>query len=139
MRRAQNLLFDAIAHHDVLRAARALRVLRKWDEIVGEAMATRSWPDRFDHGTLWVAVSGSAWAQELRMMKDRILVTLNESCGEGEIFKDVRFGVRPLQRSYAPVEYFEAPERPSAEGLSIREIAERRMKSWEKPEPCDEN
>ncbi len=59
-------------------------------------MAERSHPDRFGRGTLWVAVEGSAWAQELRMIKDKILERLDEAAGEQGLFTDVRFGVRAL-------------------------------------------
>src|ERR1051325_7399376 len=78
MRSLQGMLGQAIGKEEVLRMARAQRVLREWPEIVGHAMAARSHPERYDHGTVWVAVTGSAWAQELRMIKDVILARLEE-------------------------------------------------------------
>lgn len=94
-------------------------------------MATRSFPDRYDHGTVWVAVTGSAWAQELRMQKDQILARLTERASEPNLFINVRFGVRPLPEPASQEEERPAaPPREEESGLSIREIAERRLKNW---------
>jgi predicted nucleic acid-binding Zn ribbon protein len=128
VKKVAQMLSPAIGREEVLKAAKAVKILRDWPAIVGEAMAARSHPDRYDRGTVWVAVQGSAWAQELRMQKDQILERL-DSRGKG-LFIDLRFGVRPL-----PEETISIPERQElpksdSEGLSIREIAERRLKNW---------
>lgn len=131
MRQIRKVLNETFFQEEVLRTARAQACLKRWEEVVGEALAKRSWPDRYDRGTVWVAVEGSGWAQELRMLKRQILDRLTAISGEKDLFKDVRFGVRPLRRE-EPAE----PEEPSAEegepaddrqGLSIREIYERRV------------
>lgn len=130
MKRVQDLIAESIGREEVARTARAQRVFRRWSEIVGADLAQRSWPDRYSKGTVWVAVSGSAWAQELRMMKERILQRLREASGEDDLFKDVRFGVRSIRRTEAP----EEPAKPEMEDdlkkLSIRQIAERRLRKW---------
>jgi predicted nucleic acid-binding Zn ribbon protein len=116
---------------EVLRAARAQAAMRRWPEVVGVMLAGRSHPDRFGRGTVWVAVEGSAWAQELRMMKEKILQKLNDVSGEPGLFTDVRFGVRPLPKQESIVE--EKPvsaENEERKELSIREIAERRLAKW---------
>jgi predicted nucleic acid-binding Zn ribbon protein len=127
MKRADQLLGRAIGQDSVLRAAHAQRVLREWPAIVGEALAARSCPDRYGKGTVWVAVQGSAWAQELRMRKEVILDRLRDQAGDPSLFTDVRFGVRPLRRpesaSAGPVAVELSHETP----LTIREIAERRL------------
>jgi predicted nucleic acid-binding Zn ribbon protein len=108
--------------------------MRRWDEIVGVGLASRSCPDRYTKGTVWVAVQGSAWAQELRMMKEIILGRLREISGEPSLFVDVRFGVRPLPdtREESTVVEVVAPDpEPAPEaGLSIRDIAKRRLEKW---------
>lgn len=135
MKKVGQMLSPALGREEVMRAARAFKVLRDWPQIVGEAMAQRSFPDRFDRGTVWVAVEGSAWAQELRMQKDQIIQRLEEKAGERGLFLNLRFGVRPLPKE--PIEpAVEKPkktkkERPADEGqLSIKEIAEQRLKRW---------
>lgn len=114
-----------------MRTSKAFKVLREWSSIVGEGMASRSCPDRYDHGTVWVAVEGSAWAQELRMQKDQILVKLQEKCGDPSLFNNLRFGVRPLPAKLEePDEKPKPISKPKATTESIREIAERRLKNW---------
>ena len=131
MRRVRHVLPAALANEEVLRIARAQAAMRRWPEVVGTMLAGKSHPDRFGKGTVWVAVEGSAWAQELRMMKDKILTRLNEVAGEQRLFSDVRFGVRPLPERVLPLEETPAPaENKSLKELSIREIAERRLAKW---------
>ena len=131
MRKLRALMQDAVGRDEVLRVARAQRALRQWSEIVGADLSRRSQPDRYERGTVWVAVTGSAWAQELRMIKDRILARLRETSGEDDLFRDVRFGVRPIVQQEPEPE----PQPPKAKresDLSIREIAERRLRSRER-------
>jgi len=127
MRPLRNTLPDAVDRREILRDAAAHRAYRQWREVVGEGLAAKSWPDRYDKGTVWVAVAGSAWAQELRLMRDTILERLREIAGDRTLFTDVRFGVRKL-----PIPEPEAPKpEPVVQdyaGLSIREIRERRLK-----------
>lgn len=132
------MLGQAIGREEVLRAARAQRVLREWDHIVGPSLAGRSHPDRFERGTVWVAVEGSAWAQELRMVKDVLLDRLEQRCGESGLFLDIRFGVRPLPPSETPIEpkVFAVVEDDRGE-MSIGEIAERRLRRWQQANAGD--
>ena len=130
MRKVGKMLPSAMANEELLRISRAQAVLRRWPEVVGEMLAERSHPDRYGKGTVWVAVEGSAWAQELRMMKERILARLHELSGEPALFSDVRFGVRPLPKKSEEPPAEETPVEKTAEELSIREIAERRLARW---------
>ncbi|MFY9233092.1 MAG: DUF721 domain-containing protein [Fimbriimonadaceae bacterium] len=146
MKKLQDTLKKALGREEILRMARAQRVMRRWPEIVGAAMAGRSAPDRYERGTVWVAVQGSAWAQELRMMRDRILGKLGELAADPTLFTDIRFGVRPFKPfsgSPLPDEWggegqgvmgsekaVVEDRREELRGLSIREIADRRMEQW---------
>ena len=131
MRRLRQVLPAALENDEVLRIARAQAAMRRWPEVVGPMLADRSFPDRSGRGTVWVAVEGSAWAQELRMMKEKILIRLNEVSGEKALFTDVRFGVRPLPAKVKPKEELPEPEEKQLmQELSIREIAERRLAKW---------
>lgn len=128
MKPIQNLMNATVMPPEVLRAARAISTMRKWELVVGNEMANRSWPERYDHGTLWVAVTGSAWAQELRMQKDEILARLNSLADEPGLFVNARFGVRPLKREVVTAST--EADQAETEGLSIRDIAERRLQAW---------
>jgi predicted nucleic acid-binding Zn ribbon protein len=132
MRRLSNLMPEAIDKHEILRAARAMRVLRRWEEAVGPLLAARSHPDRYDRGTVWVSVQGAAWAQELRMIKDQILGRLRAMAPEEDLFVNLRFGVRELpEAEKAPAPRPSAAEhRLRIENLSIEEIRERRLRAW---------
>jgi hypothetical protein len=120
----------AIDRPEIIRAALAIRAMKHWDEIVGASMAEKSWPDKFDGHILWVACTGSAWAQELRMMRESILVKLNEYCESDKLFADVRFGVRPIKR----IKEISKVEEVVAEfgTMSIRDIATNRLRNWSK-------
>lgn len=132
MKKVGKMLKDAIGRDEVLRAARAHSALRSWPQVVGSVLASRSTPDRYERGTVWVAVQGSAWAQELRMMKPMILERLSALADEKGLFTDVRFGVRPVQEG--PFQPIPEPNRPRAKPeipeMSIRELAELRMAKW---------
>lgn len=97
MKRVDGLLGMALGRPEVLRAARAQKAMQKWGEVVGEALADKSFPDRFDRGTLWVVATGSAWAQEIRLRKEEIVRRLNEAAGEAGLFNEIRVGVRPFR------------------------------------------
>lgn len=131
MRRLGGLLGDAIKRREVLRAARAQKVLKDWPEIVGPLLAQRSHPDRFEQGTVWVSVVGSAWAQELRMREPEILERIAVRTGDRHLVVSLRFGVRPL-----PEDSEEEPVRdwtpdPELRKLTIAEIAERTLAKLE--------
>ena len=133
MRKVGQMLSPAIGREEVIRVSRAQKVLRDWPLIVGDAMATRSFPDRYSNGTVWVAVEGSAWAQELRMQKEQILERLEEKCGKAGLFQNIRFGVRPLpevRELVSTEKKIVPPPDPENRNLSIKEIAERRLKNW---------
>ena len=63
-------------------------------------------------------------------IKERILERLREVSGEKDLFKDVRFGVRPIvQEPEEPEPQPRTKPKPEAE-MTIREIAERRLRNW---------
>jgi predicted nucleic acid-binding Zn ribbon protein len=99
MRKVADMLGDSLGRPEVLRAARAQKVLRHWPEVVGDFLSSKSVPDRFERGTLWVAATGSSWAQELRMQKEEILAKLNGYAGE-KLFDNMRVGTRPPRRDW---------------------------------------
>ena len=114
---AAGLIGRAVGRPEVLKRLHAQIVFRRWEECVGPVLASKSAPERFEGGTLWVAVSGASWAQELRMRKREILGRLNEFAGD-ELFKDARFGVRELPEITAqPTK--SAPLEPEAVNVSI--------------------
>lgn len=155
MRKVDKVLPKAVTHTEALRSARAQAAMRDWEEIVGEALAKRSRPDRYGRGVVWVAVTGSAWAQEMRMRKEIFLSRLRDRVDDPSLFLDMRFGVRPISHpddepapvpKPAPVptpqpepeavteEQKAEDDPPRMASLSIREIAQRRLARWKDKE-----
>lgn len=61
-----------------------------WEQAVGPQIAARATPVSFRDGTLTVRVSGSAWMQQLSLLKPDILRQLNGAIGE-PLVKDLFF------------------------------------------------
>jgi predicted nucleic acid-binding Zn ribbon protein len=127
MKRLAQMLPESIPQPEALRAARAQLILRNWKDVVGEGMASRSWPERFDHGTVWIAVEGSAWAQELRLLSPTILRKLAQLAHDNEMFRELRFGVRNVERTgpYSPPE--PPPKQAELTNMDLQEIIARRL------------
>jgi predicted nucleic acid-binding Zn ribbon protein len=123
------MLHDAIERDEVLKAARAKLIFRQWGEVVGPELAKRCAPDRYDRGTLWVAAEGSAWAQEIRLIKPLLLSRMNDLAHEG-LFQDVRVGVRSFQRIAATAQDQAVVVIPDSEELTIQQIAAKRLGNW---------
>ncbi len=84
-----NLLGAAVGRSELMRTARAISVMKKWKEIVGEVIGAKTTPERFEKGELCISTISSVWAQELRLRADAILQRLNETAGE-ELFTSLR-------------------------------------------------
>lgn len=128
MKKIDAVLESALQQEELLRASRAWRVLRQWGEVVGPALAAKSLPDRYDRGTVWVAVTGPAWASELRLQKDQILRALSERAGEPGLFTKLRFGVRPFAAAVVEIDEPDSPAPRLPATGTIREIGERLIK-----------
>lgn len=98
MKQLSDILAATVSQKEILRAARAQSVSRRWSEVVGDFLAQKTSPDRFEKGTLWVQASSSCWAQELRMREDTVLARLNELAGERGLFEEIRVGTGPKRR-----------------------------------------
>lgn len=120
MKRIDRVLDFAFDQREIVKAAQVGQALRRWDEIVGEELARRSWPDRYEAGTVYVAAAGSAWSQELRMKKTLIMDRIAQMLGTRALVSDVRFGVRKLpSRPEAPT-----PPRPTPKAVVEMESAD---------------
>jgi predicted nucleic acid-binding Zn ribbon protein len=57
----------------------------RWDEIVGERVATHARPHGLDDGVLVVAVDEPGWATQLRFLEGELLRRLEEALGPGVV------------------------------------------------------
>ena len=62
----------------------AARVVARWPEVVGEAVAAHCQPSRLDEdGTLQVVADSAAWATQLTYLQGKLLDRLGAECGHG--------------------------------------------------------
>ncbi|MEN6444698.1 MAG: DUF721 domain-containing protein [Candidatus Cloacimonas sp.] len=50
-----------------------IHIFLYWKEVVGELLASKSYPEKLENGVLFVAVQNNTWMQELILIKDEII------------------------------------------------------------------
>jgi predicted nucleic acid-binding Zn ribbon protein len=64
----------------------ASRVVARWPEVVGQAVAAHCHPVRIeDDGTLLVSADSAAWATQLAYLQGTLLDRINRICGPGAV------------------------------------------------------
>ena len=73
------------------------RLRRDWISIVGEPIASNTWPDQIRYKKLYLLVHNSVWLHQLTFLKPSLLHKLNAVTG-GELVADIvlRVGEIPL-------------------------------------------
>ena len=66
------------------------KAMALWPDIVGEVTANRTRPLYVNRGTLVVLVASSAWANQLNLLKPKLLEAFSQRCGPG-VIKDIRW------------------------------------------------
>ena len=79
------------------------RLRRDWVSIVGEPMASNTWPDQIRYKKLYLLVRNSIWLHQLTFLKPTLIQKLNEAAG-GELVTEIvlRVGEIPLRKSASP-------------------------------------
>ena len=80
---------------------REQRLVTEWEDIVGERVAVRAWPDGLRQGVLFIRVSNSAWLHELSFLKEAILASANRMAGPPTLVKEVRLHLGPRRGAAA--------------------------------------
>jgi predicted nucleic acid-binding Zn ribbon protein len=65
----------------------AARVVARWPEVVGEAVAAHCQPSRLEDGTLHVVADSAAWATQLTYLQGKLLDRLDAECGHGLVLR----------------------------------------------------
>ena len=65
-------------------------LFNRWAELVGEANAAASVPEKLERGLLTVRCKSTAWATQLKLLKPQVLKTLQEAFPNLELV-DIRF------------------------------------------------
>jgi hypothetical protein len=96
--RAADVLTHLLDNHGIARELREHRILARWRELVGEALASRTWPDGLERGVLWVRVKNSSWLHQLSFLRDELVVRLNQELGDPPLVREIRFHVGARHR-----------------------------------------
>jgi hypothetical protein len=75
------LLETVFAGKPAQKRLREAKAWQFWEEAVGAHIASKATPVAFRDGTLTIRVSGSAWMQQLSLMKLDIIGQLNDAIG----------------------------------------------------------
>ena len=75
------LLESVFAGKPAQKRIREAKAWQFWEDAVGPHIASKATPVAFRDGTLTVRVSGSAWLQQLSLMKRDIIGQLNDAIG----------------------------------------------------------
>src|SRR5262245_26645482 len=62
-----------------------LRLQREWKQIVGEPIASNTWPDQIRFKKLYLTVRNSVWMQQLTFLKSTLLAKINAAAGNSLI------------------------------------------------------
>jgi predicted nucleic acid-binding Zn ribbon protein len=58
-----------------------LRIQHHWRDLVGEPIASHTWPDQIRFKKLYLVVQNSVWLQQLTFLKPTLLAKLNAEAG----------------------------------------------------------
>jgi predicted nucleic acid-binding Zn ribbon protein len=75
----------------------------RWEEIVGEKIASHTHPDFISGKSLFIIVDHPTWMHQLNFLKEQLLVKINEVLGTQPV-SDIRFrlGVLPARKKAVP-------------------------------------
>jgi len=100
MKRPQSvsdLLESVFAGKPAQKRIREAKAWQFWEEAVGAHIASKATPAAFRDGMLTVRVSGSAWMQQLSLMKQDLIFHLNNAIGE-PLVNDIFFRQGTIQK-----------------------------------------
>jgi hypothetical protein len=96
---ARDAVGAIVAKYGCAADIREHRIATHWRSIVGELVASRTWPDGLERGVLWVEVKNSAWVHHLTFLRDTIRDRANEIVGDPPLVREVRFHPGTRRRS----------------------------------------
>lgn len=60
-------------------------LLARWEDVVGEVVASHSSPETYEAGVVVVRTDSTAWATQLRTIAPQIVAKLNAAVGDGSV------------------------------------------------------
>jgi predicted nucleic acid-binding Zn ribbon protein len=71
-------------------------VIQQWAKIVGKNISLHTQPFRIKGGVLFIGVDSGIWANELYLLKDKIIADINKKIGK-PIIRDIYFKVMQIE------------------------------------------
>ncbi len=101
------------------------RLRRDWVSIVGEPIASNTWPDQIRYKKLYLLVHNSVWLHQLTFLKPTLIQKLNQVAGS-EVVTDIVLKIGELpEADRAPSSPEALPEAtPPASAELLAEISE---------------
>jgi hypothetical protein len=96
---------------------------RQWADIVGAALARRSWPAALERGALEIRADNSPWLSELQLRSGEILDALRRRHGRSVLSLRFALGARPTARPATAPSGSDAPARLSPDDARAIEEA----------------
>ena len=93
IRKLDRVLTEVLPRSALAPGLREQDALSAWPDIVGPAIAGHSTAIALAQGVLLIAVDSSVWAQELSMLRPKILAAFDERLGPGHV-RNLRFQSR---------------------------------------------
>lgn len=90
MKSIQGPLYTVIQKLTSPMVLKEYQALKKWNEIVGEKIASVSEAQKVVSGVLYVKVKDHVWRHELKMLSGRLIEKFKELLGE-DIIKEIKF------------------------------------------------
>jgi predicted nucleic acid-binding Zn ribbon protein len=101
-----------------------LRLQHDWHHIVGEPIASHTWPDQIRFKKLYLIVQNSVWMQQLTFLKPTLLAKLNAAAGTTLITEiALRVGEIPLARLRGASALAKNPQPPVTDATLIEASA----------------
>lgn len=118
-----SLLESVFAGKPAQKRLREAKAWQFWEEAVGPHIASKAAPVAFRDGTLTVRVSGSAWMQQLSLMKLDIISHLNDAIGF-PLVNDLFFRQGTIQKEEAEHSAVDVQKR-SLSAVEMQQLQER--------------
>lgn len=124
---AGNVIQQSLGNMGLLPKAKRFQVFWMWNKIVGP-IAKNAKPRRLDGDTLYVATCSSTWAQELTLMRRKIISMINEDLG-GNYIKEIRFSEHlwGITGSFCTMDFYGSPNREYKQFMSQDVLSQAEM------------
>lgn len=92
-KKIDNLLNQTLKKYGLFDKIKEQYIYIVWQEEVGENVSAHAKPAFFKYGKLFVNVDSSAWLNELKFMKEKIVKKLNEKLGINKV-REIIFKIK---------------------------------------------